>query len=147
MVTSVRDPLERWESAFLFNKKKKQKHYRIPHQLPYKFFMEGFPACSLYQYYDGTDSKCSEKVSVGERMKPIVARYDEIIDLYEEGKPRGQLHEIIAKYLRELNRSPRPGEDFREAFDKSRLDNETKLHKALKKGREEILKEGQPPLC
>lgn len=147
VVTSIREPLARWESAYLFNKKKEGNHYGIPHGKGYKFFMEKFPTCSLYQYYDNTDPKCRQSTSVEDRIKPIVARYDEIIDLYEDGKPRGQLYEIIAKYLQEVNRSPRPEESFREPFNKSRLDNETKLYTALKKRRHEILKKGQAPLC
>lgn len=147
VVTSIREPLARWESAYLFNKKKESTHYGISYEEGYKFFMEKFPACSLYQYYDSSDPRCRLGTPVEGRIKPIVARYDEIIDLYDDGKPRGQLYEIIAKYIRELNRSPRPGEEFREGFDKTRLDNETKLYTALKKRSEEILKKGQTPLC
>ncbi|CDF37613.1 unnamed protein product [Chondrus crispus] len=146
VATSVREPRDRWESAYLFNKKKNGTHYGIPYQKGYRYFMQHFPPCALYEYYDGDSAKCRQH-PIEDRIKPIVARYDEIIDLYDDTEPRGQLARIISKYIHEKNKSPRPDDGFREPFDTARLNNETMLYEALKRRREEILEEGQAPLC
>lgn len=144
-VTTIRDPLLRWESAFLYNRGKRTHHYGIPWNASYESFMMRMPPCALLFYYDGQSRFCDGE-PVQERVRKIVRRYDEIVDFSEE--PTGQVHELVAPYLTTLNKSPRPMDPkFRSQFDMGRLANETLLYDALRKRREDILKRKQRPLC
>lgn len=139
--TSIRDPKSRWESAFRYNRAKKARHYGIGPDVSYEEFMARMPPCSLYDFYDHQGGACGDKLE--ERIKKIVYRYHEIIDLYDE-KPAGQLHMRLMPYLAVSNKSPETMSDG--GFDESRLENETKLYNALKKRRLE-LHGHEPVLC
>lgn len=145
-VTSVREPLDRWESSFLYNRKKKATHYGIGFNESYARFMSLYPDCSLFDYYDGLGKRCDVgEVGVEERIERIVNRYEEIIDLYND-KDKGQLHRMLADGLKEENRSPRPPGEFRQWFDKGRLGPETRLYKAFKARQRELVGK-EPKLC
>lgn len=145
-VTSVREPLERWESSFLYNRGKKTSHYGIPYEASYEEFMSKYPACSLFDYYDGLGKRCEmSPISLEERIRRIVERYDEIIDLYHDDV-QGQLHKRLQEHLSEQNKSSRPDHDFRVTFDRTRLENETRLYNALRQRQKELL-DREPELC
>lgn len=145
-VTSVREPLDRWESAFLYNRKQKATHYGIAFNESYARFMELYPDCSLFDYYDGLGKSCeAAKIGVEERVHRIVNRYEEIIDLYHD-EEKGQLHRLLANGLNEENRSPRPNGEFRQWFDKKRLDPEIRLYNAFKARQRELVGK-EPKLC
>lgn len=141
-VTSIREPKIRWESAFRFNRAMKGNHYAINSTASYKEFMERFPACALHHYYDNLGTACGDRLE--QRVEKIVNRYDEIIDLYDTAV--GQLHKRLLGHLRISNKSPVMGEEVREPFDETRLENETMLYNALRKRRLELAGH-EPPLC
>lgn len=145
VATSIREPFARWESAFWYNKRQKATHFGISWEVGYEEFMRRLPACSMLAYFDGLDKWCGGEVSVDERVKKIVKRYDEIIDLFDE--PRGMLEMVMRPYLGRKNESPRPGGWFRGAFDRRRLENETVLYEAMKKQRGELLRRPRKRLC
>lgn len=145
-LTSVREPLERWESSFLYNRGKKASHYGINYEASYEEFMSKYPACSLFDYYDGLGKRCEmAPISLEERIRRIVDRYDEIIDLYHDDV-QGQLHKRLREDLSEENKSSRPDHDFRVTIDRARLGNETRLYNALKQRQKELL-DREPELC
>lgn len=129
-VTSIRDPVARWTSAFLFNRHLKSNHYGIPHTLSFSDFMDLLPRCMLYHYYDNLGGECNATSSVQERLENIVARHDEVIDLYDE--PVGVLHKRIARYVNDENVSSKPKDEFREPFNKHVLDEEYMLYNRLR---------------
>lgn len=138
-LTSVRDPLERWKSAFLFNKMMKGTHYNIPWQENFTTFMERYPDCTLYHYYDRMSAMCKRgKLPWRERLKKIVGRYDEVIDLYDDEKNGGRLFQKIRKYIKQENVSRKPKNDsYVEEFNRARLEPEQALYDALKAKRDE----------
>lgn len=149
-ITSVRDPLERWTSAYLFNKMMKGSHYGIPYQESFATFMERYPDCTLYHYYDQLGAKCQHgKIGWRERLKNIVERYDEVIDLYDEDTSNGGvLFNKIKKYLSQENVSKKPKSDsYVEEFDKSRLEPEQALYDALQAKRREGSTDGSRVPC
>eukprot|EP00177_Eucheuma_denticulatum_P004125 GFKZ01007485.1.p1 GENE.GFKZ01007485.1~~GFKZ01007485.1.p1 ORF type:complete len:771 (-),score=156.43 GFKZ01007485.1:2886-5171(-) len=148
-VTSIREPLDRWESAFLYNRGQKANHYGIAFNESYGRFMALYPDCSLLDYYDGLGKMCKHgKLGVEERVRRIVGRYEEIIDLYDEdeGRQGGLLRKLLAKDVGQVNRSKRPDGDFRETFDEGRLWAERKLYDAFKKRQRELVGK-EPRLC
>lgn len=142
VMTSIREPLDRWESAYLYNQRERANHYGISWRESYDVFMSRFPPCALLGYYDGGDRRCGDGVE--ERIDRIVQRYDEIVDLYDE--PRGQVERLVQQFVREVNKSPRD-EHFRNKFDRQLLENETKLYEALKKRREQLVARPPSVLC
>ncbi|CDF33015.1 unnamed protein product [Chondrus crispus] len=138
-VTSIREPLERWESAFLYNRGKKATHYGIHYEASYEEFMSKYPACSLFDYYDGLGKRCEvSTLPLEERIARIVERYDEVMDLYQD-EVLGQLHRRLEDDLREENKSSRPPHDFRVPIDLGRLQNETRLYEALRQRQKELV--------
>lgn len=145
-VTSIRDPLDRWESAFLYNRKKKASHYGIDWNVTYSTFMRLYPDCSLYDYYDGLGKRCEDSpIPIQARIDNIISQYEEIIDLYSDDL-RGQLRLLLDKDLKEENKSPRPDGDFREDFDHARLDPEIRLYNAFKEKQRQLVGK-EPQIC
>ena len=132
-LTSVRDPLERWRSAFAFNKMMQGSHYGIPWEEDFASFMQKYPDCTLFHYYDQLGSVCRKgKVEWQERMRRIVARYDEVIDLYDDDEEKGGwMYHKVKKYISEENVSRKTREEV-EGFDRSRLVPEQTLYDALR---------------
>lgn len=148
VVTSIREPFARWESAFLYNREMKGNHYGISWRVGYGEFMRRMPGCALLGYYDGLGKRCEGEVSVEERVRRIVGRYDEVIDLDEEaGQGGGVVERLIRPFLKVRNRSRRPEQGFRERFDRRRLENETVLYEALRRRRKELLNGEAKRLC
>lgn len=138
-VTSIREPLERWESAFLYNRGKKATHYGIHYEASYEEFMSKYPACSLFDYYDGLGKRCEiPTLALEDRIARIVKRYDEVMDLYHDDVV-GQLHRRLEDDLKEENKSSRPAHDFRMPIDLGRLQNETRLYEALRQRQKELV--------
>lgn len=140
-VTSIRDPRSRWESAYRYNKAQGARHYGIDPDVSYGEFMSRMPPCSLYDFYDKKGGACEGDLE--ERIRKIVERYNEVIDLYEE-EVKGQLHSRLAPYISVSNKSPEYNSDG--AFDEGRLTNETRLYEALKRRRVELFGK-EPTLC
>lgn len=142
-VTSIRDPRSRWESAYRYNKMMKARHYGIEPDASYEEFMKRMPACSLYDFYDKKGGWCGGDEE--ERIREIVARYDEIIDLYQEdGAPMGPLHQRLAAFIKISNKSPEYSNEG--AFDEERLVQETRLYDALKRRKDQLVGK-EPALC
>lgn len=134
VVTSNRDPLERWRSAYRYNIQHKKTHYGIPWQVSYKEWMERVPECVLLNYYDGKGRDCGDDVD--ERIERIVSMVDEVIDLYDD-EHKGELHKAIVPFLGESNVSDVGNRtieypDLPKELD-ARLNAERKLYDALKK--------------
>lgn len=145
VATSIRDPFTRWESAFWYNKQQKRTHYGISWEAGYEEFMRRMPACAMLAYFDGLDKRCGGEVSVEERVRRIVKRYDEIIDLFDE--PKGMLEGLVQPFLGKKNESPKTEGVLGGAFDRRRLENETFLYEAMKKRRAELLQRPKRRLC
>lgn len=133
VMTSIREPFDRWESAYFYNKREQATHYGISWNESYDVFMDRFPACALLKYYDGGDPRCKDDVE--KRIRRIVARYDEIVDLYDE--PKGQVERLLQRFVGEVNESPR-SPVVRGKLDPGRMENESKLYEALKERRVEL---------
>lgn len=142
VMTSIREPLDRWESAYLYNQRERANHYGISWKESYDMFMSRFPPCALLGYYDGGDRQCRDDVEG--RIEQIVQRYDEIVDLYDE--PRGQVERLLQRFVREVNKSPRDAH-FQDRFDLRLLANETKLYEGLKRRRQQLLARPSRVLC
>lgn len=146
-ITSVRAPLQRWESSYLYNQKKNGSHYGIHNSEPYSIFMNNYPTCALHHYYDNLGRHCDRgKLPPAERTARIVERYDEVIDLYNEGG-EGQMHLRLQDMMREENKSPRPDTDFREPFNETRMADELHLYQELKRKQKELLERKRAILC
>lgn len=103
-VTSIREPLERWKSSFLYNRQQKGNHYGILWNVSYSEFMSEHPDCSMYKYYDQMSRYCDRaELSWEERLKRIVEVYDEVIELDQEDGVGGVLFERIREYLEKRN--------------------------------------------
>lgn len=137
-ITSIRDPLDRWRSTFLFNRQMRGKQYGIPWNASFEYFLEKFPDCTLYHYYDQMNLRCDEApISWEERLKQIVDRYDEVIDLYaDDGGAGGIMFERIKKFLRNKNVSERDqGVKDSQAQAMARMIPEQRLYDELAKRR------------
>lgn len=145
-MTSVRDPLERWRSAFSFNKMMKGTHYGIPWEDDFAAFMEKYPDCTLYHYYDQLGLICDKaKVEWQERLRRIVTRYDEVVDLYDKDEDKGGiLYQKVRKYIAKANVSKKTKEEA-DDFDRSRLVPEQALYDALRAKRLEKPDENRMP--
>lgn len=138
IVTSIRDPVSRWDSAFLFNRGKKACHFRICYTESYTTFMNRIPACNHFEYFDQIRS-CDD-ADIEDRIAAILPEYDEIIDLYDRPLTKqGHIARVIAPGLTFQNKSPRPEGEFREVFDTTRLAKEIKLYERLQRRRVELL--------
>lgn len=147
VVTSSRDPLDRWNSAYRYNFQHKANHYGIPWNTSYLEFISKFPPCVLLNYYDGQGRKCGDDTDA--RIEKIVSMVDEVIDLYLEDNS-GDLYRKIEPFLAESNVSdlgnttleyPELDEDLN-----ARLEAERKLYNALKEKSKETLAPGRK-LC
>lgn len=133
-VTSVRKPIERWKSAFLFNRQMKGRQYGISWSEGFATFVDHFPDCVLYNYYDGMSVRCtSGELPWEERLKRIVGRFDEVVDVFQTGRD-GVLGSRIRKFIKMRNISKREehGEEFG-AYDVSKLVPENALYHELQK--------------
>lgn len=129
-VTSIREPASRWASAWKFNRVRQGSHYGIPWNLTFVEFKKRLPPCILYHYYDGLGGECDAPSSVQARLENIVARHDEVVDLYDE--PIGVLHKKIAKFVNRENESGSPDERYSETRDKE-MKEEYMLYDRLRK--------------
>ncbi|CDF33016.1 unnamed protein product [Chondrus crispus] len=103
-VTSIRDPAERWNSAYKYNRWKKGNDYGISHNATYDDFMMKMPNCALLRYYDLGSSTCrggTDDPEFQKRVQNIVTRFDEIIDLY--GEAVTDLHKRLMPFLAQEN--------------------------------------------
>ncbi|CDF33022.1 unnamed protein product [Chondrus crispus] len=137
--TSIRDPLERWRSAFKFNRMMKGHHNGIMYTETFDTFMKLYPDCQMYQYYDQMSSECDNApVPWRERLERIKDRYDEVIDLYDDNEElEGVLFKKIKGYMEKENVSKQSKEVITDKFDRSRLEPEQALYDALKAKRKE----------
>lgn len=135
-VTSIREPRERWKSMYFFIMHKQRKNFAgFTPNSTFTEFMRYYPDCVLYNYYDGLGKDCDfGKIAVEERLKRIVRRYDEIIEVGEQSVQ--DFEGRIARHLNVLNVAPRSS-GYEEESDVAwgRLENEQMLYKALKKVR------------
>lgn len=100
VVTSNRNPLERWNSAYRYNFQHKASHYNIEWNSTYENFIANFPPCVLLNYYDGQGRQCVGDTDA--RIRNIVSMVDEVIDLYSDDN-RGALYQDIEQFLAESN--------------------------------------------
>lgn len=147
VVTSNRDPLERWNSAYRYNYQHQASHYGIPWNSTYPDFIRDFPPCVLLNYYDGQGRQC--KGDTDARIRNIVKMVDEVIDLYSNDN-NGDLYHKSKQFLAEDNVSD-VGNSTLEYPPLSpelnaKLDPERKLYYALKLKGAEPLPEGRK-LC
>lgn len=136
-VTSIRDPKERWLSLYFYRSKKKSDNFNWT----LEEYTAKFPRCNLFDYFDGLGKECTGPVSVDERIKTIVERYDEVFDLSHE--PFGPFEKRVRKNMQkyEINKVPRP-EKYPD-IDPSLLVNETKLYNALRALRTQLPKKNR----
>lgn len=134
-VTSIREPLQRWVSAYLFNKQMKGVQYGVSWNESLPFYMNNIPDCNLYNYYDRMSVHCDKgELPWQERLSRIIGRFDEVIDLYAEDTGKGLLSSRIQKFLGHTNVSERKGSVVvNEDFNRSRLVPEQKLYEELQK--------------
>lgn len=135
VVTSNREPMERWRSAWRYNIQHKKTHYGIPWTVGYEEWMRRVPECVLLNYYDGKGKLCGDEKDTDDRIRKIVSMVDEVVDLYED-QHKGPLHQEIVPFLGESNVSD-VGNRTLEYVDlppevEKRLDAERKLWRALK---------------
>eukprot|EP00177_Eucheuma_denticulatum_P004306 GFKZ01007822.1.p1 GENE.GFKZ01007822.1~~GFKZ01007822.1.p1 ORF type:complete len:314 (+),score=43.81 GFKZ01007822.1:223-1164(+) len=135
VVTSNREPVERWQSAYRYNIQHRKTHYGIPWTVSYLEWMSRVPECVLLNYYDGLGRQCGDEKEVDERIKNIVGIVDEVVDLYDKTHDQG-LGAAVVPYLGESNVSDVGNRtieypDLPEEIDR-RLNAERKLWKALK---------------
>ena len=134
IVTSIREPYQRRKSAYLWNRTLNGTHFSIPHTAPFSEFMNRLPRCQLYHYYDGRGMDCDVGVPLEERIKDIIDRVDEVIDVYDEAV--GPLHKLINGYMARENESIKLKEDeFVEEFDRDTLKEEQMLYDSLREKR------------
>lgn len=139
-VTSIREPTARWNSAFLFNKWKKQTHYGIHYNSSYDEFMMQIPNCALLKYYDRGPANCKGDVKGAEfqrRMKAILERFDEVIDLY--GEPETDLHKRLIPFLGLENVTKKQPNTTLGTIPKEYLQYEQELYEALRRKRTELI--------
>jgi len=133
-LTSIREPSERWRSAYYYNKGIKTGHYGIPQNSTYEYFMAEYPDCALLQYYDGMDKHCGDregiKEEVSERIKKIVEKFDEIIDLTAE--PMGPMYRKLKTFLKFRNVKGGKVSTVHQRPEKDRMVHERKLYEALR---------------
>lgn len=147
VVTSSRNPIDRWNSAYRYNFQHKANHYGIPWNASYVEFISKFDPCVLLHYYDGQGRTCG--VDTDARIEKIVSTVDEVIDLYQEDN-RGDLYCKIAPFLAESNVSELGNTtleypELDEELD-ARLDVERKLYNAFKEKSKQPLVPGRK-LC
>lgn len=135
IVTSIRDPYQRRKSAYLWNRTVNGSHFAIPHTAPFREFMNLMPRCQLHHYYDGKGNQCDPKYPLEQRVRDIVERVDEVIDLYDS-TPVGPLHKFIARYIGRENESIKIKEDtYIDDFDRETLKEEQMLYDRLREKR------------
>ena len=101
-VTSIREPKERILSAYKFNKVTPNRHNGVDPDATFDQFLEQYPRCALYKYYDGLSASCgSDKEMLIQRAANIANRMDEIIELSE--KPTSHVYGKISQYLTVVN--------------------------------------------
>lgn len=140
MLTSVREPGPRWDSAFLYNQWKESCHFSICHNETYLHFMNNIPVCNHFEYRDRIGDKTCAKGNVDGRIATILQDYEEVIDLY--GPPlseQGPIARVVSKHMQARNKSPRPKQEFQKPYDTTRLAYETKLYDALQQHGKELL--------
>lgn len=147
VVTSNRDPLDRWNSAYRYNFQHKANHYGIVWNTSYTEFISKFPPCVLLNYYDGRGRQCADDTDT--RIKNIVDMVDEVIDLYQE-ESRGDLYRKIEPFLAESNVSDLGNATLEypvltPELD-AKLDVERRLYNALKEKSKQPLAPGRK-LC
>lgn len=125
--TSIREPKDRWISRYYYRVEKSKQEGAV-----YKPTLEEFitanPRCILFHYFDGLGPRCTGPVSVEQRIKKIVARYDEVFDLSDQ--PSGPLEKHLRINMPMKNKAPRP--KIYADIHPSILINETKLYNALR---------------
>lgn len=146
VVTSNRDPMERWRSAWRYNIQHKATHYGIPWQVNFTEWMGRVPDCVLHNYYDGEGRRCKDEEDTRRRIDKIVSMVDEVVDLYDDDY-KGPMHESISPFLGESNVSDVGNRTLKyhelpEDID-ARLNPERELYKALREKSKLGQKEGR----
>eukprot|EP00177_Eucheuma_denticulatum_P006448 GFKZ01011755.1.p1 GENE.GFKZ01011755.1~~GFKZ01011755.1.p1 ORF type:complete len:343 (+),score=61.37 GFKZ01011755.1:102-1130(+) len=100
VVTSNREPMERWRSAYRYNIQHKATHYGIDWKVNYTEWMSRVPDCVLLNYYDDKGKRCGDDTD--ERIEKIVSMVDEVVDLYDD-EHKGDMHKEIVPFLGESN--------------------------------------------
>lgn len=143
-LTSIREPKERWRSAFRYNRLVKGNHYGVMWNASYETFMSNIPRCTLLWYYDGEDQFCSDEERVNERIRNIVGRYDEIIQLGVK-QEKGQVESMLGEFLKPTNVSPKTEEG--DDVEDERIKFEKQLYNALLERRKELIQRPTGSFC
>ena len=146
-VTSVRDPRERWRSAYLYNVQRNKSHYNIPPTVSYAEFMRRIPNCALLRYYDQGSPRCSggvDSVEFQTRVENVLKRFDEVIDLYED--EGGEVHSRVKGYVQKANESKGKHKELGEA-DEKELEYEMVLYRRLKELGRQLRTQRRGVLC
>lgn len=143
-VTSVREPGERWRSAFRYNRMVKGNHFGVPWNETYQTFMQHVPRCKMLWYYDGLDEECTDESLVDDRIQSIVMRYDEIIEM-GASRQQAQVERLLKGFVRDVNVSPRTHEGDDVAY--QRIKFEQQLYHAFLERRAYLLQHPTSVFC